>query len=90
MVGEEGFIPAQQHVFSGGGWIRAEVGGILLNRVELGVVVSEGELLAEIIDPFSNEVQKVVAPFACTVLGRAHSQQVEPGFALFRVAMERL
>ncbi len=74
----------------GGGWIRAEVGGILVNRVELEVVVSEGQLLAEIIDPFSSEVQRVVAPVPCTVLGRAHSQQVEPGFALFRVAMVRL
>lgn len=90
MVGDEGFVPAQQHVFLGGGWIRAEVGGILVNRVELGVVVTEGQLLAEIIDPFSSEVQRVIAPFPCTVLGRAHSQQVEPGFALFRVAMERL
>ena len=90
MVGEEGFVPDQQHVFLGGGWIRAEVGGILVNRVDLGVVVTEGQLLAEIIDPFSSEVQRVVAPFPCTVLGRAHSQQVESGFALFRVAMERL
>jgi len=90
MIGEEGFVPAQQHVFLGGGWIRAEVGGILVNRVELGVVVTEGQLIAEIIDPFSSEVQRVVAPFTCTVLGRAHSQQVEQGFALFRVAMERL
>lgn len=90
IVGEEGFIPARQHVFLGGGWIRAEFGGILVNRVELGAVVTEGQLLAEIIDPFSSEVQKVLAPFSCTVLGRAHSQQVEAGFALFRVAMERL
>ena len=90
MVGEEGFVPAEQHVFLGGGWIHAEVGGILVNRVELGVVVSEGQLLAEIIDPFSSEVQRVVAPFTCTVLGRAHSQQVESGFALFRVAIKRV
>ncbi|MFT5700443.1 MAG: putative deacylase [Desulforhopalus sp.] len=90
MVGEEGFIPVTQHVFLGGGWIRAEFGGILVNRVELGVVIRQGQLLAEIIDPFSSEVHRVVAPFTCTVLGRAHSQQVEPGFALFRVAMERL
>lgn len=90
MIGEQGFVPALQHVFLGGGWIRAEVGGILVNRVELGVVVTEGQLIAEIIDPFSSKVQRVVAPFTCTVLGRAHSQQIEPGFALFRVAMERL
>ena len=90
MIGEKGFIPASQHVYLGGGWIRAEIGGILVNRVELGVVVTEGQLLAEIIDPFSSEVHKVVAPFVCTVLGRAHSQQVERGFALFRVAMEQI
>ena len=90
MIGEEGYAPASQHVFHGGGWIYAEVGGILVNRVELGIVATEGQLLAEIIDPFSSEVHRVLAPFTCTVLGRAHSQQVAAGFALFRVAMERL
>jgi predicted deacylase len=90
MVGEQGFVPAHQPVYLGGGWINAEFGGILVNRAELGVVIEEGQLLAEIIDPFSSEVHHVLAPFTCTVLSRAHSQQVEPGFALFRVAMERL
>lgn len=90
MVGEKGFTPATQHVFLGGGWIRAEVGGILVNRVELGAAVSQGQLLAEIFDPFSSKIHKVVAPFPCTILGRAHSQQVKAGFSLFRVAMEKL
>ena len=89
MVGEEGYVPIDQHVFLGGGSVHAEVGGILVNRVELGAVAQEGELLAEIIDPFSSEVCRVLAPFTCMVLGRAHSQQVEPGFALFRLAMEQ-
>ncbi|BHH85529.1 deacylase [Desulforhopalus sp. 52FAK] len=90
MVGEEGFVPAEQHVYLGGGWVHAEVGGILVNRVELGIIIEEGQLLADIIDPFSSEVHHVLAPFTCTVLGRAHSQQVEPGFRLFRLAMRRL
>lgn len=89
MIGEEGFVPNQQPVYLGGGWVRAEVGGILVNRVELGTVMEEGQLLAEIIDPFSSHVHQVVAPTSCTVLGRAHSQQVEKGFALFRLAMEQ-
>ena len=89
MVGEDDFTPAVQTVYLGGGWVRAEFGGILVNRVELGVVIEKGQLLAEIIDPFSSDVHPVLAPFTCTVLGRAHSQQVGPGFALFRVAIER-
>ncbi|TKB11685.1 succinylglutamate desuccinylase/aspartoacylase family protein [Desulforhopalus sp. IMCC35007] len=89
MIGEKGFTPDSQHVYLGGGWIRAEFTGILANRVELGTVVVEGTVLAEIFDPFSSEIHLVRAPFDCTVLGRAHSQQVEVGFALFRVAMEQ-
>ena len=89
MVGEKGFKPDSQHVYLGGGWIRAEFAGILVHRVELGAVVLEGAVLAEIIDPFSSKTYQVRAPFDCTVLGRAHSQQVEVDFALFRVAMEQ-
>jgi predicted deacylase len=90
MIGEKGFTPDFQHVYLGGGWIRAEFTGILANRAELGAVVIKGTVLAEIFDPFSSEIHLVRAPFDCTVLGRAHSQQVEVGFALFRVAMEQL
>lgn len=90
MVGEDGFTPANQTVYLGGGWVQAEVGGILINRVELGAVIEKGQLLAEIIDPFSSDVHRVLAPFNCTVLGRAHSQQVESGFSLFRVAIEQV
>lgn len=79
----------EMDIFPGGGWIRAEVGGILVNRVELGAAVLQDQLLAEIFDPFSSKIHKVTAPFPCTILGRAHSQQVKTGFSLFRVAMER-
>lgn len=89
MIGEKGFTPAAQHIYLGGGWIRAEFGGILVHRVELGAVVLQGQLLAEILDPFSSKTYQVTAPFDCTILGRAHSQQVRAGFALFRVAMEK-
>lgn len=88
MLGEENFTPVKQHIFLGSGWVRAEFGGILVHYAELGEQVREDQLLAEIIDPFSSTVHTVFAPFECTILGRAHSQYVEPGFALFRVAME--
>ncbi len=81
------FLPTPQPVFYGSEWVRAESGGILMNKVKLGASVKEGEILAEVIDPISNEVDKVLSPINGTILGRAQNQFVSPGFALFRVGI---
>jgi len=81
------FLPTPQPVFYGSEWVRAESGGILMNKVKLGASVKEGEILAEVIDPISNEVDKVLSPINGTILGRAQNQFVSPGFALFRVGV---
>ena len=78
-----------QPVYYGSKWIRAEVGGILINGVELGAKVKEGDHLAEIFDPIGNREHQVTAPFDGTVLGRAQNQYVSPGFAIFRIGFER-
>lgn len=77
-----------QHIYHGSGWIRAEAGGILVNKVQLGDVVQTGEILAEIIEPLTCIVHTVTAPFQCTILGRVHNQVVDPGYGLFRVGIE--
>ncbi len=74
-----------QPVFYSSDFIRAEVGGILINSVKLGANVKTGDVLAEIIDPINNSVFQVKSPLGGTVLGRAQNQFVSPGFAIFRI-----
>ncbi|BCS95305.1 deacylase [Desulfoluna limicola] len=81
------FLPTPQPVFYGSQWVRAESGGILMTKVKLGGSVKEGDILAEVIDPISNEVDQVLSPINGTILGRAQNQFVSPGFALFRVGI---
>ncbi len=66
-------------------WVRAEVGGILFSKVELGEEVSEGELLGTITDPIENRQSEMVAPFDGRVIGMAVNQVVMPGFAAFHI-----
>lgn len=81
------FLPTPQPIFYGSEWVRAESGGILMTKVKLGASVKEGEVLAEVIDPVTNEVTQTLSPINGTILGRAQNQFVSPGFALFRVGI---
>lgn len=87
MVDKFKFLPSPQPVFYGSEWVRAEAGGILMNKVKLGASVKKGDLLAEIIDPVTNVVHQTLSPLNGTILGRAQNQFVSPGFALFRVGI---
>lgn len=78
-----------QPVFYGSEWLRAAVGGILINRVKLGANVKQGDLLAEISNPLTNKTYKIYSPMDGTVLGRAQNQFVSPGFALFHMGHKR-
>lgn len=81
------FLPTPQPVFYGSEWVRAQSGGILMTKVKLGASVKEGDVLAEVIDPVTNEVTQTLSPINGTILGRAQNQFVSPGFALFRVGI---
>ncbi len=78
-----------QPVFYGSEWLRAAVGGILINQVKLGENVKKGALLAEISNPLTNKTFKVYSPIDGTILGRAQNQFVSPGFALFHMVHKR-
>ena len=78
-----------QPVFYSSDFVRAEAGGILINIVELGARVKVGDVLADIIDPVSNQVYEVKSPSNGTILGRAQNQFVSPGFAIFRIGYEQ-
>lgn len=80
-------LKGEQHLYLGSGWITSEWPGMLINSVELGTEVEAGDLLAEIIDPFTHEKHSVYAPFPCTILSRAYDRHVDSGFWLFRVGI---
>lgn len=77
-----------QPVFYESKWLRAESGGILINKKELGDSVKTGEYLGQIIDPLTGSEQEVISPWNGTVLGRAQNQFVNAGFALFHIGVE--
>jgi len=68
-------------------WVRADSGGILSSRVELGDQVEEGELLGNITDPITNSRSEVRSPFRGRLLGKALGQSVMPGFALYHIGI---
>ncbi|MDJ0811963.1 MAG: succinylglutamate desuccinylase/aspartoacylase family protein [Desulfobacterales bacterium] len=78
-----------QPVFYSSQFVRAEVGGILINKVKLGARIKTDTILAEIIDPINNAVFQVRSPMGGTVLGRAQNQFVSPGFAIFRIGHKK-
>ncbi len=60
-------------------WIRADAGGLMDIRVSYGELVSEGETIAEITNPFQTEVTAVTAPFTGLLVGVAENPLVYPG-----------
>ena len=70
-------------------WVRADSGGVLFSKVELGDRVREGELLGTITDPITNVRSELHASVKGRILGMALDQFVMPGFAAFRIGIEK-
>jgi predicted deacylase len=70
-------------------WVRADSGGVLFGKVDLGDRVREDELLGTITDPITNVKTELRAPVKGRILGKALDQFVMPGFAAFRIGIER-
>ena len=72
-------------------WVRVPpgMGGIYLPRVRVGDTVAEGQLLATIADPVTDEVHEVHANMAGVVIGMSLPQVVLSGSALFHVGEVR-
>lgn len=88
MMGTKRVWDRAQPVFYESRWVRAERGGILFSKVELGQSVRSGEVLGTVTDPLSNVYTEIRAPFTGRVLGQAVNQFVMPGFAAFRLGIE--
>lgn len=69
-------------------WVRANHGGILVSRVQLGESIVAGQALGTISDPLSDRVTTIKTPLAGRIIGMALDQVVMPGFAAFHIAYD--
>jgi predicted deacylase len=70
-------------------WVRADSGGVLISKVELGDRVRKNELLGTVTDPITNVQTELRASVKGRILGMALDQFVMPGFAAFRIGIEK-
>jgi len=68
-------------------WIRAPISGMVIHKIAIGKQVQKGELLGIITDPFGENEQRLIAPFAGLIIGRLEMPLVYEGDALFHVAI---
>jgi uncharacterized protein len=67
-------------------WVRAPIGGVLLDVKELGSNVSEGDKLAVVADPYGESEEVMSAEFPGIVIGRTHLPLVHEGDAVLHIA----
>ena len=70
-------------------WVRANQGGILFSKVKLGERVKKGSVLGVVTNPITNVKDELVSPNNGRILGMAVNQVVQPGFAAFRVGIQK-
>jgi len=76
-------------VFYDSQWVRADAGGMLIARVELGGLVDPGQVLGVVIDPINNVEREITSPIKGLVIGMARNQVVLPGFAAFHLGEQQ-
>ena len=69
-------------------WIRAERGGILLSKREVGDMVDVDDVLGAITDPITNETSNVLATVSGRIIGMAVDQFVMPGYGCYHIGIE--
>jgi predicted deacylase len=89
MVKRKSFWGKPAPVFYQSTWVRADQGGILFSEVYLGKRVRRGDLLGTVTDPVTNQRTDIVSPENGRILGMAINQVVMPGFAAFRIGMQK-
>ena len=70
-------------------WLRAPAGGLLRSFKAEGEVVSEGEVLAAVSDPFGEMEAELCAPCEGIIVGKAVLPVVNEGDAIFHIATVR-
>ncbi|MDX1480186.1 MAG: succinylglutamate desuccinylase/aspartoacylase family protein, partial [Woeseiaceae bacterium] len=82
------FWGSREPVYYRSTWVRADRGGVLFSKVELGERVTKNQVLGTITDPITNVQSTLRASSDGRVLGMALNQFVMPGFAAFRIGIE--
>jgi len=67
-------------------WLRAPAGGLLRTYKAEGDVVSKGDTMAAVSDPFGEKEKEIIAPFSGIIVGRAMMPIVNEGDAVFHLA----
>ena len=69
-------------------WIRADRGGILFSKKELGDMIDMDEVLGTITDPITNESSTILATTRGRIIGMAVDQFVMPGYGCYHIGIE--
>lgn len=67
-------------------WIRSPIGGLLSAVVEPGQIVAAGAVLGRIMDPFSSQIQLIIATQPGVVIGLARQAFTDAGDAVIHLA----
>jgi uncharacterized protein len=67
-------------------WVRAELSGIFNTRIKLGDMISQGDVLGMISDPFGDTIETLYSQNAGVVIGKSNLPLVYKGDALFNIA----
>ncbi len=69
-------------------WIRAQTGGILFSRVELGDKVKPDTVLGLISNPVTNEITRIKSTMEGRVIGMSLNRIMHPGFAAYHIGLK--
>lgn len=88
MIGGRGIMKAnaKPQICRSSKWLRAPAGGLLRTFRADGDVVSKGDVMAAVSDPFGIEEHEIAAPFDGIIVGRAVMPVVNEGDAVFHLA----
>lgn len=69
-------------------WIRAEHGGILFSKKEVGDLIRVDDVLGAITDPITNETSNILSTINGRIIGMAVDQFVMPGYGCYHIGIE--
>lgn len=68
-------------------WVRSPNGGMFRARRSIGDRAQQGEVLGYVSDPFGDSHEEVISPSNGIIIGRTNLPIVNPGDALFHIAL---
>lgn len=67
-------------------WLRSPQGGVLRTQAQLGQLVSKGEVLGHVANPFGESAESIKARTSGIIIGISYLPLVEEGTAIFHIA----